>query len=784
VAPSRPAERHPASPPRRRSRRSREQAATWAVCLAAAIGGALTDVTPTGNRVADRLFAAAFAALLAAAASTAKRWTWFVMAGAALALADGRVAIAAGGLALLIAFVSTQPVRPEPAVGAVVGGLSAIALLLGQSVWFHGASALVVAIAVAPVIVSGYRYAGRATRRRARRTVVVVAAIAVAVVGLYGALLAQSRSEIEHGMNRLEQGMAAARDGDDARAEERFGEAADAFASVEGTLGGWWAEPAELMPLIGHNARAIQAMASTAADLSEEGESAAADADVDELTVSGGQLDLERVRSLEQPLVDVAETLEGAAGRMDAVESSWLAAPVADRVNRVQNEVADARPDARLAADAVRVVPAIFGGQGESRWLVAFVTPVEARGRSGFMGNYAELTAVNGDVEMPRFGRISELESGGTPGPQRTLSGPDDYVARWARYEPTTTWRNITMSPDFPSVGQVMAELYPQSGGSEIDGVIAVDPTALAALLTFTGPVTVPGVPEPLTADNAAQFMLLDQYVELPDTGERVDVLENLARTTFERLTSGDLPSPRTVADALGPAVRDGHIQLYGADADQQALFTEIDADGALPPVDGDFLAVVNSNAAGNKVDRFLSRDIDYRAAWDPASGEVAATVAVTLVNDAPRSGLPDYLIGNALGDEGVGLAPGTNRTHLSVYSPLALEGAEVDGRAVDIPSEVERDRYAYSLFVDVPPEGGASTITLRLRGAIPAGGSYRLDVAGQPLVTPDRLSVTVESAAGGVVTAKAPMEADGASASATVRQTRHESTFRVEVGR
>jgi hypothetical protein len=43
----------------------------------------------------------------------------------------------------------------------------------------------------------------------------------------------------------------------------------------------------------------------------------------------------------------------------------------------------------------VRVVPAIFGGEEESRWLVAFTTPVEARGRSGFVGNYAELTAVD-----------------------------------------------------------------------------------------------------------------------------------------------------------------------------------------------------------------------------------------------------------------------------------------------------------------------------------------------------------------------------------------------------
>jgi Protein of unknown function (DUF4012) len=741
----------------------------------------MTAVAPTGNEVADRVLAAGFVALVAAAGTTARKWTWFVAAGAALALATGWVALAAGGIALVLAFVATRPGRPAPFVGAVVGGLSAIALLSGTHVWFHGASALVTAAAVTPMLVSGYRFAERATRRRVRLAAALATVAVVAVAGLYGALLAQSRRDIERGMERLDAGMAAARDGDDVGAEQLLGEASEAFAAAERRLGGWWAEPAEVVPVMGYNARAIQAMASSATELSRRGEEAAADADVDQITVQGGRLDLARVRALEEPLVDVASALERTAARMDAVESPWLAAPVAERVDRVQREVADARPDARLAADAVRVVPAIFGGEGESRWLVAFTTPVEARGRTGFMGNYAELSAIDGDVEMPRFGRILELELGGTPAAQRTLSGPDDFVARWSRFQPVATWRNLTMSPDFPSVGQVMTELYPQSGGRPIDGVLAVDPIALAALLEFVGPVEIPGVPEPLTAENAADFMLYEQYVELPDD-ERVDVLETLARTTFDRLTAGELPGPRAVADVLGPAVRDGHIQLYSIHPEQQRLFTDIDADGALPAVDGDFLAVVNSNATGNKVDLFLSRDIDYRATWDPETGEVAATVAVTLVNGAPSAGLPEYIIGNALDEEGEDLPAGTNRTHVSVYSPLSLEGADLDGQPLDLASEVERDRYAYSLFLDVPPDNGTRVLTLRLRGRIPVDGEgYRLDIAGQPLVTPDDVHVTVESTGGGTLRAGAPMEVSGPTASTSIALTGHETTLRVE---
>jgi hypothetical protein len=759
----------------------------WIVCLAAAVGGALTTVTPSGNGVADRVLAAGFAAAMAAAASPAARWTWFVASGAGLALASGWLGVATGGAALLLAWWATRPTRPDPVVAATVGGLSAIALLAGQSFLFQGASALVVAAASAPLLVSGLQQASSPTRRRVAWALAVVVVAAIGVSASYGAALARSRTDVETGMRRLEDGLSAAREGDEVVASQQFGEAAEAFTRVEGTLDAWWARPAEALPLAGHNARAIRAMTSTAAELSREGRALASEVVVDQLTVTGGRLDLEQVRSLGQPLVDVAATLDDAVSRLDAADTTWLLAPVADRLDRVQREIADARPDARLAADAVEVIPGIFGADGDARWLVVFTTPAEARGRSGLPGNYAELVAVDGAVDMPVFGRISDLEGNGPLGASPELSGPEDFLARWGRYLPGAAWRNATMSPDFPSVGQIMSELYPQSGGSQVDGVIVIDPVALAALLEFTGPVEVPGVGEPLTAQNAAEFMLLDQYVEFEQTGERVDVLETLARTTFDRLTSGDLPSPRVVADTLGPAVSEGHIQLYSSHADQQALFTDIGADGALPPVEGDFLAVVNSNATGNKIDSFLSRDIDYHAVWDPTSGDVTATLSVTLVNHAPDAGLPDYIIGNALLDEGLDLPRGTNRTHLSIYSPLALDGADLDSGPVAVTTEVERGRYAYSLFLDVPPNGGTRTVTLTLRGSVPIDGdTYRLDVAGQPLRNPDQLTLRIESAPGEPVVADEPLQAEpgGRVAGATITSAQSTDTYRVRVDR
>jgi hypothetical protein len=403
---------------------------------------------------------------------------------------------------------------------------------------------------------------------------------------------------------------------------------------------------------------------------------------------------------------------------------------------------------------------------------------VEARGRTGFMGNFAELTATDGLVDMTRFGRSGELEGGGTPGPERTVSGPADYLERWGRFDPAATWRNVTMSPDFPSVGQVVTELYPQSGGQPVDGVIAIDPIGLAALLRFTGPIAVAGVEEPLTADTAAAYLLRDQYL-IDDNEARIDALESLARATFEALTSGSLPPPREIADTLAPAVRQGHIHVYGAAPAHQRLFEAMGVAGDLPPPDGDFLSVVDNNAVGNKVDLFLDRTVTYDVDWDPATGDVDATATVTLTNTAPDEGLPDYVIGSPLAGDA---APprGTNRTYLSVYSPWALEGALLDGAPAALERQEERGRFAYSLFLDVPP-GGSRTLTLDLRGRL-AGDRYRLDVASQPLVEADNLTVGVDVGGGGAVEASEDLTVDGRRATFTGQLLAEVATFRITV--
>lgn len=723
----------------------------------------------TGPSPADRLALAAWAALLAWGCSRSRRWAWLLVSGVAAAIAAAAWLPVAGAAALTAVAASVLH-RRSRAIGSLVGAASALAVQHGTAVGTVPRAGIAVGLAAA-VAASAWSTAPQRTRLVLRRGAAAGAVAATAALLGYGFALAEARLAADRGIVRLRAGLSAAAAGDGAAAGRLLAEASDLLNDAREDLRAPWARPASFVPGIGANARTIDTLATVAVDLAGRGATAARATSVDGVRLRQGRVDLARVDAAGLALSSVRDALADAEARLDHTASPWLLPPLADRLAVAVDLVADARAAADVAADAVAVLPGLLGGDGPRRYFVAFVTPVEARGRTGFIGNFAELEADGGRVTMTRFGRAQDLQTAGVPAADRALAGVDEYLSRYGRFRPAATWQNVTMSPDLPTVAEVVRQLYPQSGGRPVDGVVVVDPAGLAALLTFTGPVRVEGLDQPLTSANATAFLLEHQYVEVASTAARIDILEQTARATFERLTAGDLPPPAQLLEVLGPAVRGGHLQFVPFDAHAGALARRVSLDGAMPPVDGDFLAVTTNNGGGNKIDLYLKRSIDYQVEWDPATGSVRAVLSVTLRNDAPGHGLPEYVIGNGVGavaPDGRDLPLGTNRMFVSVYTPWALHGPTLDGRPIAMEVQPELGRQAVSMFVDVGP-GQVRTIRLHLSGTVGASDRYTLDVAGQPLARPEGATVTVDVVGGAEVGSGAAWTAaDGGGARAT----------------
>lgn len=724
------------------TRRSRTIAFGVTLAVVAAAAVALTTAEPTGSAVPDAFWSASLVAVVAFFGATARRWTWFLPAGVAALIAGDSLALALAAVAIVVAFASVMRDTRSRARGALVAGLGVIALLRADPIGFHGLSALLTALAVAPMLASGYIHAGRRVQRRARR-------VGGAVAGVIGLMIAGAvlgvvsvADEVADGVRAIDGGIAAARDADDDLAAAELDQAARSLASADTTLSSWFVGPAKSLPIVGPNLEAITSLASQSTEVAEITSLAASTADVDSLRFVDGRLDPQAVADMAEPLAQVSEALTELSESVEEARSPWLTSLVSSRIDRLDEQMATAAPDAAVALQSVRMAPILLGAEGPQRYLVLFTTPVEARGRVGFPGNYAELVVDDGQLSMPVFGRVADLEAAGL-GTGRTLAMSPEMVARYGRFDISNTWRNLTMTPDFASLAVAAAELYPQSGGQAIDGVIGVDPAGLAALMRYTNPVAVEGRAEPLTAENVEEFLLLEQYVDFEDDNdERVDMLDTVADQTFRDLTTADLPGPRAVSEHLDRAVDGGHLQFVTFDEATFYPLLTLGVTGVLEPVDEgtDSFLLTTANAGGNKIDLFLRRREQYDVRWDPSTGEVTSTLRVTLENTAPAEGWPHYVIGNS-----VGLPPGTNRSYVSIYSPFALDEARLGGQPVAIQSELELGRNVYSLFVDIPP-GGSVDVELDLTGSVD-GRRYELDLPVQPFATVDEVAVNVEVA-------------------------------------
>lgn len=729
-------------------------ATVWAIASAAAVGAALSAARPTGWIVSDVIWRGGFAFVVVIAASKARRWTWLVLAGVTATAAQGGPQLTLSLVALLVAFLAaafdrrTQPIAPI--IGAAVGALAIQVLLRLDAVDPTGATALIAAAATVPVLASGYRKCSDRSRRVVRWTVAGTFVFAgLAAVGLAVAAFT-ARADLAAGINRAQNGFDAARDGEGALAARRLSRSAASFGSAHDALMAPWALPARVVPILGQQAAAVQAVTDEGASLAASASSAATDADIDQLRFQDGTIDLELVQSFEQPLRQAVTALETASERVDDIQSPWLVQPLARRVERFDDEVNDALPDARLAIDGVQLAPAMLGGGTPRHYFIAFLTPSENRALGGFMGSFGELTAANGDLELTRSGSIEDVEL-----PARangaTLTGPQEYLERYGRFDIANYMGDAGLSPDMPTVAQVLSELYPQAGGQPVDGVITVDPVALQAMLNFTGPISVSGYPEPLTAENAADVLLRQQYLTFDQRSDRKDFLEEATRQTFDALTSGDLPGPRQLADVLGPMVDQGRLMVYSDAAPEQSFIEQVGIDGAYPRArGGDLIGLVTNNAANNKIDIFMDRSIDYRAAYDPATGEVHATATIEITNNAPASGLPDVILSSGDRIRGGDTPLGTNGINLSFYTPLGLDEAVARSALGEGAQSMDEGREfgmsVYSGRFNIPA-GQTITLELTLSGIIGPSDTYRLTVANQPTVNPDTMSVEVTPA-------------------------------------
>lgn len=485
-----------------------------------------------------------------------------------------------------------------------------------------------------------------------------------------------------------------------------------AHGRTDGPL--WWA--ADRLPFVGQTFRAVQAAASgidlVARDALPAATRLAAALEQGAFRPHQGAIDLAPVRALRSPVQRAAGALDTADAELASVDPAGVLSPVRDTYRHLQRQVASASSAADAASTAVRLIPGMLGGDGPRSYLLLVQNNAEIRATGGMAGSWAVLHADHGRVRMGLQGADTDMPAlphPVVPVPQavRGLYGSDLG----------TDFRDMNFDPDFPDVARMAAAILRHDHHVRVDGVLAVDPVALAHVLDGTGPVHVrfQGRRTTLTGGNVVDTLLNKVYLTIPDGQLQNEFFNAAARAVFQGVTRGHGQAPQ-VTEGLVTAADRGRILVWSGHSDEQRLLAGTRVSGALP--DGSLgapqVGVYLDDATATKMEYYLRVRSDVRSTGCSASGVQTLRSRVVLRSTAPKDAarLSPYVTG-----PGTYAPLGSMRLNAWLYGPTAGEIVSVrrNGHTVTVTADRHRDRQVTPVGVLLHP-GEQVVITTTMR--------------------------------------------------------------------
>lgn len=444
-----------------------------------------------------------------------------------------------------------------------------------------------------------------------------------------------------------------------------------------------------------------------------------------------GRIDLAGTAATLDDTTAVLGQLSRARAELDQVRGGWLAPGAAAARDASLRQLDDVERQLRPLNDVVRALPPAIGSAGPRTYLVA-------------VSNSSELKAWGGAplaIALLRFdkGRVSVLRRG--PLSEQQLTGPISwpYVAGdpWHAPGSLSLFSSSGLSPNFPTSGEEILRAFQVLTGVRADGVLALDPSALAGLLQASGQITTAGFGK-VGGNDVVRLLLADSYRRYPDKEVRRRYNQQLMDAVMGRvLQGGDLLGQ---VRGLGAAAGGRHLQLYFRDQRLQDTARAHGLAGALSPAGQDYLGVFTVNSNASKTDYFQRRQIEQRVRL-AGDGSARVDRAIRLTNTAqPQPGR----------DRRTGYTTGWGRPVMAAYLPGTATGVSVriDGKPAGWSSFRELGRLVVRTRVWLPPRS-AHTVTvsyLLSKAAVPTsdGLRYQLVADTQPIVHPATLRVVV----------------------------------------
>lgn len=372
----------------------------------------------------------------------------------------------------------------------------------------------------------------------------------------------------------------------------------------------------------------------------------------------------------------------------------------------------------------------LAGADKPKKYLIAFQNSAEARGTGGILGAYAVVELNQGKITVIKTGSNEALKWID----EIPIKMPNEFTSLY-RSDPAI-WQNSNLSPHFPYGAQIWLALWKKQFGQNLDGVIAVDPSALSYMLKATGPITLPSG-KILTSENLVSETLSAAYKEYEkDNAARKQYLVSIINATFKQLLDGEFNKLQMVR-ALRQGIIENRILVYSTESSVEAKLAKTRLAGFMQTTPSNQYRVVVQNIDASKLDYYLDRDVSIKSlsCGDSAEVEVSVTVKNSLTSGV---GLPAYVLTRADKSKPTEITPGQHRFLLFVYGPpqsklISATRSSTTGSAGGMGEE--RTRPILVVDLDLPP-GQQEKIT-----AVFTRGYGTISYHSQPLVIEEKVS-------------------------------------------
>ena len=578
-----------------------------------------------------------------------------------------------------------------------------------------------------------------------RQTFVRAALVALAVILLLGGWLGfkalSAKSGLEQARASAQQSKDALLDGRTDDASRFAGEAqSHAQAARNATHSFPW-NIAAAVPLLGSPFKTGQQISDVVLGLATDVLKPTAEAGTavaPSRLFANGQLNVKAFGKEEPTLSKIAADAARINDQAQAITSPGFVPVLSDARSQLQAQTSETAKLLSNTALAAKLAPPMMGADGPRNYFMAFQTNAEARGTGGLIGGFAILRFDDGKPTVTDLGSNMELYKS-----TASVDLGQEFNDQYGFTNPQTDIRNSNQSAHFPYAAQIWKSMWERQSPVKIDGVIAMDPVTLSYILETTGPVKMPDG-EVITAENVVELTESTAYVRFPEDQEaRKRYLQSIASEVVKKMT-GQVNSPGKLFEALGRATSERRISVWSAVPEEQKLLEQTPLAHVIPDDAGPLAEVVINNLGGNKMDYYLTRQIEYVA--DGCKGDTRqSTVTVRLTNTVkdPNS-LPEYIAGR-LGFHPEVKADIPKGTMFTSVRLIATKGAKlsslvIDGQRTPVFQSTERGHPAYEAQVVIPT---GTTIELVFQLSEPTvPGAPRVPI--QPLIDNPKPVVSV----------------------------------------